>query len=50
MDPADLTQGNLTDWVETAVKAEREAAGLAPTGGAERKQGELNFSQDFSGV
>ena len=51
MNPEELTQGNLTEWVETAVKAEREAAGLVTTGGkGELKQGELNFVSDFQGL
>jgi len=52
MDPADLTQGNVTDWVEAAIKAERDAAGLLPTGGGktENGQGELVFTPDFQGL
>jgi hypothetical protein len=51
MDPAELTQGNLTEWVQTAIKAEREAAGLVATNGrVEPKQGELNFAADFNGL
>ena len=51
MNPAELTQGNLTEWVQTAIKAEREAAGLvAPNGKPETKQGELNFTSDFEGL
>jgi hypothetical protein len=52
MDPADLTQGTVTEWVETAIRAEREAAGLvAPNGGkAEMKQGEINFTPEFNGL
>jgi hypothetical protein len=52
MDPADLSQGNLTEWVETAIRVEREAAGLvAPNGGkAEPKQGEINFTSEFNGL
>jgi len=51
MDPAELTQGNVTEWVETAIRADREAAGLVVSGGkAEPKQGELNFVQDFQGL
>jgi len=51
MDPAELTQGNVTEWVETAIKAEREAAGLVTSAGkTEQKQGELNFIQDFQGL
>jgi hypothetical protein len=51
MSPADLSDGNLTEWVQTAIKAEREAAGLvAGNGKAEMKQGELNFVSDFQGL
>jgi len=51
MDPAELTQGNLTEWVETAIKAEREAAGLVTgSGKPEPKQGELTFTPDFQGL
>jgi len=51
MNPIELTQGNLTEWVETAIRAEREAAGLvAGNDKAEPKQGELNFVSDFQGL
>ena len=51
MNPEELTQGNLTEWVQTAIKADREAAGLVVTDGkAEPKQGELNFVSDFNGI
>jgi hypothetical protein len=51
MNPADLSQGAVTEWVQTAIKAEREAAGLATSGGKpETKQGELNFASDFEGL
>jgi hypothetical protein len=51
MNPADLSDGNLTEWVQTAIKAEREAAGLvAGNDKAEMKQGELNFVSDFQGL
>ena len=51
MNPEDLTQGNVTEWVQTAIKAEREAAGLVvDSGKAEPKQGELSFVQDFEGL
>jgi hypothetical protein len=51
MNPAELSQGNLTEWVQTAIKAEREAAGLvASNGKPETKQGELNFTSDFQGL
>ena len=51
MNPADLSQGNLTEWVQTAIKAEREAAGLVSSiGKPEAKQVELNFSSEFEGL
>jgi hypothetical protein len=51
MDPADLTQGTVTEWVETAIKAEREAAGfVTPNGKAEPKQGAINFTPEFEGL
>ena len=52
MNPAELSQGNVTEWVETAIRAEREAAGLvAPNGGkVEPKQGELVFTPEFGGL
>ena len=51
MNPADLSQSAVTEWVQTAIKAEREAAGLvSPNGKTEPKQGELSFVSDFNGV
>ena len=51
MSPEDLAQGNVTEWVQTAIRAEREIAGLVTTSGkAEPKQGELNFVPDFNGL
>ena len=51
MDPAELTQGNVTEWAGMAIKAEREAAGMvAVSGKPETKQGELNFTPDFQGL
>jgi hypothetical protein len=51
MNPADLGQNVLTEWVQTAIKADNEAAGLIATNGKqEPKQGELNFVADFNGV
>jgi hypothetical protein len=52
MDPADLAQRTVTAWVETAIRAEREAAGLgtAHGGKAEPKQGEINFTPEFEGL
>jgi hypothetical protein len=52
MNPADLTQGTVTEWVETASRAERKAAGLVPpnAGKAEQKQGEINFTPEVEGL
>jgi len=58
MDACDLTQGSVTEWVQTAIKAEREAGQLAdancPGVSASRnsgaKQCELNFVSDFQGM
>jgi hypothetical protein len=51
MNPDELTQGNVTEWVQTAIRAEREAAGLVTgIGKPEAKQGELNFLPDFQGL
>jgi glutamyl-tRNA reductase len=51
MNPEDLTQTAVTEWVQTAIKAEREAAELAvPNGRTEAKQGELQFVSDFQGL
>jgi hypothetical protein len=51
MDPADLSQGTVTEWVETAIRAEREAAGLVTANSkTEPKQGEINFTPEFEGL
>jgi hypothetical protein len=51
MNPADLTQGTVTEWVQTAIRAEREAGLVAPNGvKAEPKQGELVFTPEFEGL
>jgi len=51
MNPTDLTQGAVAEWVQTAIKADREAAGLITGNGKpEPKQGELNFVPEFQGL
>jgi hypothetical protein len=52
MNPADLVQGTVTEWVGTAIRAEREAAGLAAANGGKGglKQGEINFTPEFEGL
>ena len=51
MNPEELTQGNVTDWVQTAIRAEREAAGLVSFCSKEYpKQNELSFVSDFNGL
>jgi hypothetical protein len=51
MNPDELTQVNLPEWVNTAIKADREAADLiSPNSKTEHRQGELNFVSDFQGL
>lgn len=54
MEPGELTQGNVTEWVETAIKTEREIAGLAVSGKEKSadgwKQGEIKFTPEFEGL
>jgi len=51
MDPAELTQGNLTEWVDTAIRADREIAGVVTSSEkAGLKQGELVFTNEFRGL
>jgi hypothetical protein len=50
MNPADLSAGAVTEWVGTAIRADREAAGLVTADGKpEPKQGEINFTPEFEG-
>jgi hypothetical protein len=52
MNPADLSQGTVTEWVETAVKTEREIFGL--TAGKEKTEtgrpGNITFTPEFEGL
>jgi len=51
MNPAELTQNAVNEWVQTAIKAEREMAGIiSPNGTTENKQSEFNFISDFQGL
>jgi hypothetical protein len=55
MDPADLTQGTVTEWVEAAIRTEREIAGLAVPKGGGNKAGnggqlEIQFNPEFEGL
>ena len=51
MNPDELTQGNLPEWVQTAIKADNEAAGLTGViGNSETRQGEISFAPDFNGL
>jgi hypothetical protein len=51
MNPAELTQGSVNEWAQTAIRAEREAVGLvALNGKQEAKQGELIFVSDFQSL
>ena len=51
LNPVELPLALVTDWVETAIKAEREVAALvAGNGKSEPKQKELLFGSDFEGL
>jgi hypothetical protein len=51
MNPEELTQGNVSEWVQTAVKVQRDDAGLISSSGkTETKQGEFSFVSDFQGL
>jgi hypothetical protein len=54
MNPEDLTQGAVKEWVETAVRTEREAAGLTVFRGERESQGgkqlEIQFTPEFEGL
>jgi hypothetical protein len=50
MDAAELSQGNVTEWMTAAVKTERDVFGIAANekeNGAGCKQLELCFDKDF---
>jgi hypothetical protein len=55
MNPEDLTQGTVKEWVETAIRTEREAAGLTVPKGERDKGGnggqlEIQFNREFEGL
>jgi hypothetical protein len=49
MNPAELTQGTVTEWVETATRAERETSNQRVDGPAAPNNGkaEIIFTPDF---
>jgi thymidylate synthase len=49
MNPEELTQGNVSAWAETAIRAEREAEFMTSRNSS-MKQGELSFVSDFEGI
>jgi hypothetical protein len=58
MNPADLTQGTVKEWVETAIRTDREAGqfadanclGVSTSRNSMPKQGEINFTPEFEGL
>jgi hypothetical protein len=58
MNPEELTQGSVTEWVATAIRADREAGqfadanclGVSASRNSSPKQGELVFTPDFNGM
>jgi hypothetical protein len=53
MQPGELAQNLVTDWMTTAIRTEREIDGLVAEGKPEKKESgqlEINFTQDFEGM
>jgi hypothetical protein len=58
MNPADLTQGMVSEWVETAIRTEREAGqfadahclGVSTSRNSMPKQLEIQFTPEFEGL
>jgi hypothetical protein len=55
MEPGELTQGAVAEWLTTAINTEREIAGIAAAPKGERqdkggKQLEIQFAPDFEGL
>jgi hypothetical protein len=59
LNPGDVTQGTVTEWVETAIREERDAGKFADTNclgvltsrnSMPKHQGELTFSPEFDGL
>jgi len=53
MDPAELTQGNIVEWMKGSIDVEREVLGVAGSGeedAQKTKQLEIRFTRDFDGV
>jgi hypothetical protein len=51
MEPGELTQGAVVEWVETAIRTEREIAGISSgKDSKEAKPGTITFTQEFEGL
>jgi hypothetical protein len=52
MDPADLSQGSVTDWVDVAIKADRAVLGVVSGNEKEDggKPGAIMFAPEFKGL
>jgi hypothetical protein len=55
MEPGELTQGAVVEWLTTAISTEREIAGITTAPKGERdsnsgKQLEINFTPEFEGL
>jgi hypothetical protein len=52
MDACELTQGNVKEWMEAAVKTERDVFGIVDNNdkGAGSQQLQLNFNSNFEGI
>jgi hypothetical protein len=51
MNPAELAQGNVKEWMTAAVNTERDVLGIAAEkSGTESRQLEINFTGDFEDI
>jgi hypothetical protein len=50
MSVGELSQGNVCEWVKTAINTERELDGFNGESETNSKQLEINFSGDFKGL
>jgi hypothetical protein len=55
IEPGELTQGAVVEWLTTAISTEREIAGITTAPKGERdsnsgKQLEINFTPEFEGL
>ena len=50
MNPAELSQGHITEWVATAICADRDVMDIVAKSNNDEKQGEFCFAPECNGV